>query len=245
MNNFNVLTIVVLAILAISTFIGWKKGLIRMVLSLVSLILALILAWILFPHVSSIIGGFKPISEGLHGKVSEVLTETFTEVLPDVTPDSTGTENQNTLIDALPLPQQLKDSLSKNNNIDIYEALGVDGFVEYLATSVTSLVIKAISLLLTLVIAFVGLHLLLNLIDLVAKLPVLSTFNQTGGAVAGLVIGYLIMQVLFLLITTFSATEWGMSLMTQIQESKILTFLYNSSAMIKMVLSELSKTFQS
>lgn len=244
MNNFNVLTIVVLAILAISTFIGWKKGLLHMVLSFASMILSLVLAWILFPHVSSILGGFEPLSQGLYNKVETVLTETLEEVLPDVSLDSVGNTEQNQLIDALPLPQQLKDSLAQNNSIDIYESLGVSNFVEYLATSVTSLIIKAISLLLTLLIAFIGLHLLINVIDLVAKLPVLSTFNQGGGALLGLVIGYLIMQVLFLIITTFSATSWGMSLMKQIQESSILTFLYNSSAMIKMVLSELSKSFQ-
>ena len=52
--TYNTLTIVVLAILIISTLIGIKKGLIRTVLSLFSIVIALVLAWIIYPRVSSI-----------------------------------------------------------------------------------------------------------------------------------------------------------------------------------------------
>lgn len=241
--TFNTLTIVVLAILIISTLIGIKKGLIRTILSLLSIVIALVFAWILYPHVSSLLGQYEPLNQAIYEPVNEFFSEQIPDLFADMTA-SIGSTEQNTLIDELPLPQLIKDTLSLNNNPDAYEALGVDNFIEYLSTTVTSLILQALSLLLTLLIALIGLHLLMKVTDLVAKLPVIHSMNALGGGIAGLVCGYLIMQILFLLITTFSGTSWGMSLMQQIQESSILTFLYNSSTMIKMALSELTLSIE-
>ena len=63
--TFNTLTIVVLAILVISTLIGMKKGLIRTILSLLSIVIALVLAWILYPHVSNILGQYEPLHQAI------------------------------------------------------------------------------------------------------------------------------------------------------------------------------------
>lgn len=241
--TFNTLTIVVLAILVISTLIGMKKGLIRTILSLLSIVIALVLAWILYPHVSNILSQYEPLHQAIYKPVNEFLNEQIPEMFSGML-ESVGIAEQNTLIEGLPLPQLIKDTLSVNNTPAAYEALGVESFIEYLSTTVTSLIIQAISLLLTLLIAIIGLHLLMKITDLVSKLPVVNSLNTLGGGIAGLVTGYLIMQILFLFITTFSGTGWGMNLMQQINESSILTFLYNSSTMIKMALSELTLSIE-
>ncbi|MBQ8815353.1 MAG: CvpA family protein [Lachnospiraceae bacterium] len=240
---FNPLTIVVLAILIISTLIGLKKGLIRTVLSLFSIVIALVLAWLIYPHVSTVLEQFEPLRTAIYEPVNEFFAEQIPELISGVI-ESAGSDEQTSLINALPLPQLIKDTLTLNNTSAAYEALGVENFIQYLSTTVTSLIIQAISLLLTLLISIIGLHLLMRVTDLVAKLPVINSLNNLGGAIAGLITGYLIIQILFLAITTFSGTEWGMALMQQINESSILTFLYNSSAMIKMVFAELAKRFQ-
>ena len=240
---FNTLTVIVLAILILSTLIGMKKGLIRTVLSLFSIVISLVLAWIIYPHVSGILGEFRDLHEAIYEPVNEFFKEQIPELINGVM-ESAGSEEQTSLIDQLPLPQLIKDTLTLNNTAAAYEALGVENFIEYLSVTVTKLIIQAISLLLTLLISIIGLHLLMMVTDLVAKLPVINSLNSLGGAIAGLATGYLIMQILFLAITTFSGTEWGMKLMQQINESQILTFLYNSSTMIKMVFTQLTSHLQ-
>ena len=240
---FNPLTIIVLAILILSTLIGMKKGLIRTILSLFSIVISLVLAWIIYPHVSGVLGEFRDLHQAIYEPVSEFFSEQIPELIDGVL-ESTGTEEQTSLINRLPLPQPIKDTLTLNNTAAAYEALGAKNFVEYLSVTVTKLIIQAISLLLTLILSIIGLHLLMMVTDLVAKLPVINSLNRLGGALAGLATGYLIMQILFLAITTFSGTDWGLKLMQQINESPILTFLYNSSAMIKMVFTELTSHLQ-
>lgn len=245
MNNlvFNSLTIIVLAILILSTLIGMQKGLIRTILSLFSIVISLILAWIIYPHVSGVLGEFRDLHQFVYEPVNEFFAEQIPELINGVM-ESPGSEEQTSLIDQLPLPQLIKDTLALNNTTAAYEALGVKNFVEYLSVTVTKLIIQAISLLLTLLISIIGLHLLMIVTDLVAKLPVINSLNRLGGAIAGLATGYLIMQIVFLAITTFSGTQWGIKLMQQINESQILTFLYNSSAMIKMIFTELTSHLQ-
>lgn len=240
---FNPLTIIVLVILILSTLIGMKKGLIRTILSLFSIVISLVLAWIIYPHVSGVLGEFRDLHQAIYEPVSEFFSEQIPELIDGVL-ESTGTEEQTSLINRLPLPQPIKDTLTLNNTAAAYEALGAKNFVEYLSVTVTKLIIQAISLLLTLLISIIGLHLLMMVTDLVAKLPVINSLNNLGGAIAGLATGYLIMQMLFLAITTFSGTDWGIKLMQQINESQILTFLYNSSTMIKMVFTELTSHLQ-
>lgn len=240
---FNPLTIIVLVILILSTLIGMKKGLIRTILSLFSIVISLVLAWIIYPHVSGVLGEFRDLHQAIYEPVSEFFSEQIPELIDGVL-ESTSTEEQTSLINRLPLPQPIKDTLTLNNTATAYEALGAKNFVEYLSVTVTKLIIQAISLLLTLLISIIGLHLLMMVTDLVAKLPVINSLNNLGGAIAGLATGYLIMQILFLAITTFSGTDWGIKLMQQINESQILTFLYNSSTMIKMVFTELTSHLQ-
>jgi len=241
MNIFNLLTIIVVAILALACFIGWKKGLVRTVLSLCSLVISLVLVWILFPHVSSLLEGITPLRETVYEHVNGFLSEEIPELLDQL--PSADTSAQNELIEKLPLPEELKEKLSQNNTQNVYETLGVESFTEYLSTSVTNLIIQGAALLLTLIIAFIGVKLLINVLDLLAKLPVINAANKGGGAIVGLVIGYLIVQIIFLVITIFSGTDWGNNLMVQVNESPILTFLYNSSATIKILFSELTKSF--
>ena len=82
MNNlvFNSLTIIVLAILILSTLIGMQKGLIRTTLSLFSIVISLILAWIIYPHVSGVLGEFRD----LHQFVYEPVNEFFAEQIPEL-----------------------------------------------------------------------------------------------------------------------------------------------------------------
>lgn len=241
MNNVNVLTIIVIAILALTVWLGWKKGLIRTIFSLCSLVISLALVWILFPHVSSILEGFSPLRDTVYEHVDEFISEELAPHLPELPQIDTSAQNE--LITKLPLPEELLEKLTQNNTIDVYESLGVESFFEYLATTVTNLIIQGASLLLTLIIVLIAVHLLINVLDLVAKLPGLNAANKGGGAIIGLVVGYLIIQIIFVVITVFSGTEWGKSLMVQVNESAILTFLYNSSATIKMLFSQLTASF--
>jgi uncharacterized membrane protein required for colicin V production len=234
---------VVLAILLISTVIGWKKGLLRTALSLCSLLISLLLVWLLYPQVYTILSGYNPLQEAVYDRVNEFLTDEIPEQLSGIL-DTSGADSQNRVIETLPLPQALRDNLTKHNTADNYRTLGVESFSEYLCTAVTSLIIQGMAILLTLILAVIGLHVVIMLIDLIARLPVLNAMNKTGGMLAGFVMGYLIVQVVFLIITTFSGTGWGSKLAEQINESSILTFLYNSNVMVKMMISQMAKGLQ-
>ena len=126
--------IAALCIVGIFFLLGCLRGLIREILSIVSIVLVMGLMYFLTPYVSS----FLMDNTGLYGRI-----ETGCKSFVDATAERVGTgtrrlSDQVKLVEALPLPKGLQDQLVENNTDAVYEALGVETFLEYLTTFLTT-----------------------------------------------------------------------------------------------------------
>ena len=77
------------------------------------------------------------------------------------------------------------------------------------------------------------LHIILNVLDLVVKLPVLKGINRFLGMLAGSIKGFLIVWVVFYLIHIMAATDLGTRLVTYIGENEFLAFLYQHNLLVQ------------
>lgn len=143
---------------------------------------------------------------------------------------------QTDLIETSILPQFVKDLLVENNNTAIYKELGVTYFAEYVAEYMSNLVVKIVSFLLTFVFAFVIVKALSAAIDIIGELPVLGTLNHAGGAMIGIVQAVLIVWFLFLIITLMYTSQLGRDCFVMIEESKFLSFLYDTNIFLNKIL---------
>ena len=81
---------------------------------------------------------YDSINQNIQSYVSEHIatsTENMTE---------TGINNQEKIINELPLPNGLKESLTKNNNQSSYDSLAVNTFKEYVVAYLTDVVLNAV-----------------------------------------------------------------------------------------------------
>ena len=117
----NWLLVIVLAILVINTLIGMKVGFIKTVFSLCSMVVAVILTIWLNPYVNDFMRGNEKIYDSISTKVEKVVP----------IKESTVASEQDSLIQGLSLPQSIKDALVKNNNVDVYKALSINSFKDY------------------------------------------------------------------------------------------------------------------
>ena len=117
----NWLAIVVGIYLAAMILYGHYRGFIRLAVSAVSLIATLILVQMAVPHVTD----FLKNHTQLYSSFEESMAEAFGLGAGE---EIQGTAGQRALIEDLPLPKQLKDSLLENNNGEVYQMLGVDTF---------------------------------------------------------------------------------------------------------------------
>ena len=76
--NF-IIDLCILIIIALSTFIGFKKGFIKVAFRLISFILALIIALVLYKPVSNFINNYTPISNKIESKIESRISSSNKE----------------------------------------------------------------------------------------------------------------------------------------------------------------------
>ena len=219
----NWILFVVIGILVLLGWLGYKKGLVKMVFSLTSTIAALLLAMLLSPIVAGVMKNNEDIVRVIDEKISAVI-----DFAPEEAEETDATE-QKSLVEALPLPESIKDTILENNTEANYLALNVGSFEAYVCRQVTNVVINAIAFVITLIMMFILLFILCNALNVLAKLPILRQINEAAGLMAGLAEGILIVWILFGILTMFATTKFGSSSMALIAENPVLDFLYKNN----------------
>ncbi|NLK27810.1 MAG: hypothetical protein GX306_05650 [Clostridiales bacterium] len=222
----NWLLIVVIAILIINALIGRKIGLIKIIFSLCSVILTLVLTVWISPTVNNFLKE--------NDKFYSMVIENVEKFLP-IDEKETKKNEQISYIEKMSVPKSIKETLIENNNKDIYKALAVKTFREYIVNYMASIVINAIAFILTFLIILIILWVISIALDIISKLPILNQINKTAGLLAGLVQGLIFVWVFFLIITVMGGTEFGREALNMIDENDILSFIYNNNYLLGFV----------
>ena len=114
-------TVFVVAMIAI----GMKRGLVKTAFSFGSIFIALILVNILTPVAKEVIKN-TPVYDSINQNIQSYVSEHIATSTENMT--ETGINNQEKIINELPLPNGLKESLTKNNNQSSYDSLAVNTF---------------------------------------------------------------------------------------------------------------------
>lgn len=224
----NIMLLIIVIILAVNTLIGLKVGFIKTVFSLFSMLLAITLTTWISPLVNDFMRGNDKIYNTITSKVDQFLSMEEEEV---------KSNEEIETIEGLRLPQSLKDSLIENNNKEIYKALAIDNFKDYINNYLAGVIINALSFVITFVVIMAFLWALCIALDLISKLPLLNGVNKTAGLLAGLLHGLVIVWVFFLIITVFGGTKIGQQALEMIGDSEILSFIYNNNLLLKIITS--------
>ncbi|MCI8274400.1 MAG: CvpA family protein [Lachnospiraceae bacterium] len=142
---------------------------------------------------------------------------------------------QDKVIDMLPLPQGLKDTIAENNNSAVYEQLGVEHFTDYIGGFVGNVCLNIVGYLLTFMIVFFALHLVMMALNVVDRLPLIHGINHFAGAILGIFKGFLVLEILFLLLIPFSTTDFGAGVLAQINANGFLRALYHGNILMKLL----------
>lgn len=229
--GINVLTIIIGVFLIFMLLYGHNRGFVRMSISIVAMVVALLISNAVMPHVAQIIGNKTSIVSKLSESMQDVVhTNNITEEELEMK------ERQTPIIQGLELPEQIKQALIVNNNSEVYSMLNVDRFADYVGSYLAGFVINIIGVIVIFLIIFILLNLILSWMDILTSLPIISGVNDILGAVLGLLEGLIIVWISGLVITAISGTGAGMYLIRQISESPFLSFLYDNNMIIKMLI---------
>ncbi len=220
----NTVAIVALAILVILGLIGMGKGLIKTVFATFSLIVAIVLAVQVMPYGTKFLKE-TPVYTTIHERIAHSLDDKMQIPVEGVT-------NQMDAIDQMKLPEFMKDLLKTNNNSEMYEALGISKFVDYISNYITCLVLNGISLLVAFIVIYIVIRIIGLCMDMLSKVPVVHGLNRIGGLCLGLINGVGVLWLACIVITVGSGTAWGQYMFQQIEESTFLSFIYNNNYLL-------------
>ncbi len=206
--------------------IGLKRGMLKMVFSLVSVIVVLLLVNLLTPPVKQLLK-MTPVYTGVQSSIEKYIENNVETATENVT--QTGVSAQKKIIDNLPLPLEVRNSLKKNNTEESYEILKVDSFAGYIAEALADMILGAITFILLFVVLTILVKILVHILDIAAKLPVIKTFNSIGGAILGFFESIIIIWILCIVVTAFSSTDWGQTICKAIADNGLLSLIYDNN----------------
>ena len=230
----NVMLIIVGIVFLLSAIIGYKRGLVKIIASLLATLVCIVLVFLISPSVSKWIQEATPLKEMVKNKCIELL-------LPDETTEEEALqteiprEQQISMIEGAAIPEVIQKMLLENNNNEVYTALGVQTFGEYIGAYVAKVIADILAFIITFVVVFIIVRVALGMLNILDKIPLVGGANHLVGGLFGAGIGILIIWILFIVITLLYNTSFGMACMKGISESEILTKLYDSNILMKYI----------
>ena len=209
-----ILDVIVIAIFALNIFICYKKGLVKLAVGLIAVVVAIILAVALYKPVSNLVME----KTGINEKIENLIIENFSAKT------SEGQEVRYVgLIDYI--EKYATDAVNKTQNEIVYETAGT------LAVKVTNVIV-----LLAIFIVVRALLLLLTFVsDMITSLPLIKQCNEVGGVVYGIIkallIVYVILAILFFVVLVSGNTQ----ISDIVSSSYITKFLYEHNIILNIL----------
>ena len=163
----------------------------------------------------------KNVYEGLHlGKLLE---------------EKAG-QSQTSIINDMNIPEFLKSALLENNNSVVYSLFETEKLQDYIASYFANICLNIISVVLVAVALYIVMKLFLSALNIVSKLPVISTVNRLCGFAIGGAKGIFLVWFIGIILTFFYYNEALQSFFVLLEKSYITAFLYHNNLLLFMVL---------
>ena len=206
-----IVDIVIIAILALSIIMGYKKGLINVIFNIFAFLLAIIITLVLYKPVSNIIIKNTDIQEKIETAIIE---------------NTKGEENKK--------EEKTENGIQKyiENTMQNAEEDAKSKAIEVVAKEVSTKCIEIITALILFVITRIILIVLKFLTETLANLPIVKQCNEIGGLLYGVIKGILIIYVILtIMFFIISLKPEGMT-ENLIETSYITKFLYNNNIIV-------------
>lgn len=218
---------IVVVIIVFFAIRGWKRGLLRILYSLISVVLLIGLISYTTPYVTAYIKE----NTGVYTLLEERCTQVLRDRGNTVTQTDTAKGNGSTEVAGVSLPEHVTSYITDSGNSLLDQA----GVYEMLGSKLADWILAGISYFVALLIAGLIVSLIGRALRIVSRIPVIKGVNRTLGIFAGGFQGLLLIWLLFLLLTLFAATDMGKLCIEQIDQNVVLRYLYYDNALAKIL----------
>lgn len=208
----------IIAVMALCIFIGYKKGLIKVAISFASIIVSIIIAVLLYKPIAGIIINNtqldEKISDGIYENIKEFDFNNITE------------------------EDREKNQILKISEKYIQEALekSKENTARYVSSSLTHTLIEVIAFVGLMIVLRIALIILNLLSDVVGNLPIIKQFNKSGGIIYGIIEGLFIVNLAFAILYILNSSFQNSQIQQAIDESKIGKLVYENNIITTLII---------
>ena len=199
-----IIDFILILIILLSSFLGYKKGLVELGAKLFAGIIAIIITIIIFKPVGNLIINNTQIDE----KIENVILEKTSNVI-----DETSNVSDNEYI------QNATDSVTNQVKNEI---------IPEQARNIAQNVIYIVCVLAIFIIIKIALRFVTALADLVASLPILKQFNEVGGLIYGVLRGVIIVGVCIIISAIIINLNPNGAVSENLNKTYITKYVYNT-----------------
>ena len=214
-----IIDLIILGILAICIFFGYKNGLTKSIIKILSFVIAIVVAAIFFKPVSNLVIENTEIDDNIRNAVVNLVSK-------DVEENGEVSEDSN-------LPQAMVNYINDSVKDAIEETK--ETVVNNAADKIAVTAINVASAVLLFIATRIILLIITALTDILTDLPVIKQFDKTGGILYGTIKGLLIIFAIFAVISLISPAIEKTGIIASINQSFIGGFLYDNNLLLNIV----------
>lgn len=177
--GFTILDLIVIIIIVLGIYIGYKKGFFYALFKLINIMGSLFISTMLYPIFSRFLIRTDWYINLTNNIISQIgLSSIVEEAL---------SAQQDNIINSLPIPKVLANTISNNINLQSSNILDISGIEQQLGNFIATIIINIISFIVVFILASITLKVILKSLNTIVKLPIINSFNNILGAIIGFV----------------------------------------------------------
>ena len=212
-----VIDVILILIMVLSILIGYKRGLIKVAINFLAIIVSIIIALILYRPVANFVISNTEADENISNSIYEKIKDVDFENISD------EEKEKNEILKFS--ENYIKTGLEKSK----------DNVGRYVADSISITIIEGLSfigLLIVIRIAFIALRIVSNFIE---NIPIIKQFNKSGGIIYGIIEGFFIINLILAALYILNPMISNGEIEKNIEKSKITKIVYENNIIVSTV----------
>lgn len=221
-----IVDIIIIAFIILCIALGYHKGLTGSLLKIVSFVLALVIAFVLFKPISGFIIDNTNWDENLEQSIRNM-------ALNQGEKDNTKPNDEKTEENQSNMPNVIVDYI--NQAVEEAGEGAKEAIIEATARNIAITIINALVLISLFIIARIVLFFIKGLAELITKLPVIKQFDKLGGIIYGMLEALVALYIILAVISFMNPLISNMGIIDAIQKSFIGSMMYNNNLLLKLL----------
>ena len=212
-----IIDIILIALMAISIFLGYKKGLVKVAVKLCAFIIAVIVTIVTLIF-------YKPVSNliinntGIDEKIQSIIIENGTKELEEA-----DEEEKKNLLESM--QSYVGNAIAETQN----------EIVESVAQELSVRLIDILSMVGLFIATRIVLILLVLVSDLITNIPIIKQFNELGGVIYGVIRGLAVIYVILAIVFLIVSMNANSGIVNIINSSIITKFMYQNNILLHII----------